>query len=51
MDDNPEQCFKIINGIEFDVDSDNDGEFDTWSVIFGFDAIRTRIYDVALSEE
>lgn len=51
MDDNPEQCFKIINGIDFDVDSDNDGEYDTWSVLFGFDAIRARIYDVALPGE
>lgn len=48
MEDDPDQCFKIINGIAFDVDSDGDGDNDTWSALFGFSAVRTRIYDVAL---
>jgi cysteine-rich repeat protein len=49
MDSAPSNCFQIINGIDFDVSSSGEGgELDTWSVVFGFDAMRVRLYDVAV---
>jgi cysteine-rich repeat protein len=50
MEENPDQCFKIINGIEFDIDTDGDEKNDTWSALFGFSALRTRIYDVSFRD-
>ncbi len=46
METNPDACATIIKGIEFDVDSDGDGENDSWSALFGFETQRVRIYDV-----
>jgi hypothetical protein len=40
-------CFDVVRGIDFDVDSDDDGEKDSWSVLLGFETERIRIYDVA----
>lgn len=46
MKTKPEACFTIINGIDYDVDSDGDGVADSWSALFGFETQRIRIYDV-----
>ncbi|MBN1654747.1 MAG: DUF4215 domain-containing protein [Deltaproteobacteria bacterium] len=48
LQSNPDACFKIINGIPFDVDSDGVSGNDTWSSLFSFETVRTRIYDVTL---
>ncbi len=45
MASNPEMCFTVIEGVEFDVDTDGDGENDAWSVLFGFSTQRIRIDD------
>jgi len=46
MEANPGSCFTIINGIDYDVDSDDDGVNDSWSALFGFETPRIRIFDV-----
>ncbi len=47
MKTDPSSCFSIINGTEYDVDTDGDGKNDRWSALFGFDTERIRIYDVS----
>jgi len=46
MTTDPSSCFPMINGVEYDVDTDGDGTNDRWSVLYGFDTERIRIYDV-----
>jgi cysteine-rich repeat protein len=48
MTTNPSNCFQIIKSTDFDVDTDGDGTNDAWSVVFGFDTMRVRIFDVAV---
>ena len=45
--ENPDSCFTIIQGIDFDVDANGDGENESWSSLFGFDARRARLYGVS----
>jgi hypothetical protein len=47
LESNPDSCFTIIQGIDFDVDADGDGEYESWSSLFGFDARRVRLYGVS----
>lgn len=49
MQENPDSCIPIINGVDSDVDTDGDGVNDSWSALFGFATQRVRIYDVELN--
>jgi hypothetical protein len=40
-------CLQIIKPIEFDVDTDGDGENDAWSAVMAFEGKRVRIRGVA----
>jgi cysteine-rich repeat protein len=51
MDSAPANCFQIIKSTDFDVDTDGDGTNDAWSVVFGFDTMRVRIFDVAVTRK
>jgi cysteine-rich repeat protein len=44
METDSAACFTLLSGIEYDVDSDGDGENDSWSALFGFETERIRIY-------
>lgn len=48
MNTNPDPCYTLLRGIDYDADTDGDGVNDSWSALFGFNAVRTRIYDVEL---
>jgi cysteine-rich repeat protein len=49
MDSDPESCFTVIQGIDFDIDAYGDDENESWSSLFEFDARRIRLYGVARS--
>lgn len=47
METDPIYCFEIIHGIDYDVDTDDDGKNDSWSMLFGTDGRRARFYGIA----
>ncbi len=44
---NPNTCIQIIRPIEYDVDTDDDGENDSWSAVMAFEGKRIRMRGVS----